>query len=108
MLLDQLSDGDWVNTLFVCRKMSCSIWQKILTGLPYKWKALLPFDFICGKIALFHLQKVLTGFSVQMENTPRLSRCRGYIQEFRHSKALKAMIFYRGGEARRLRSLLRA
>ena len=34
--------------------MYCSIWPKILNGFPY-WKGLLPFDFVCGKIALFHL-----------------------------------------------------
>ena len=32
MLLDQCSDGDWVNTRFGCGKIYCFIWQKILNG----------------------------------------------------------------------------
>ena len=32
MLLDQCSDGDWVNTRFDCGKIYCFIWQRILTG----------------------------------------------------------------------------
>ena len=35
MLLDQLSDGDQVNTGFACGKIYFSIWRKILTGYPY-------------------------------------------------------------------------
>jgi len=53
-------DGEWMITRSVCGKVLFHIWRKMFTGFPYKWKALLPIDFACGKIALFHLAEVLT------------------------------------------------
>ena len=79
MLLDQLSNGDWVNTRFVCGKMHCSIWLKFSPVFPINEKLSFHSILFAEKLHCSIWQKIFTGFSVQMEvllvSVSGFSRC---------------------------------